>query len=87
MLTEYLLAAMRGAKYELMEDGGHYASIPGFDGVWADAGSLEECRRMGFEGPYAGGKHQIMQKGTQTIRIPNPHRADIWRRTFGQDSS
>ena len=34
-------------------------------------------RRMGFEGPYAGGKHQIMQKGTQTIRIPNPHRADI----------
>lgn len=32
---------------------------------------------MGFEGPYAGGKHQIMQKGTQTIRVPNPNRADI----------
>ena len=32
---------------------------------------------MGFEGPYAGGKHQIMQRGTQTIRVPNPHRADI----------
>src|ERR1035438_5351727 len=34
-------------------------------------------RRMGFEGPYAGGRHQFMQRGTQTIRIPNPHRSDI----------
>jgi predicted RNA binding protein YcfA (HicA-like mRNA interferase family) len=30
-----------------------------------------------FVGPYAGGKHQIMQKGMQTIRVPNPHGADI----------
>jgi predicted RNase H-like HicB family nuclease len=35
---------MRGAKYELLEEGGYYGSIPGFDGVWADAASLEECR-------------------------------------------
>ena len=34
-------------------------------------------RRMGFEGPYAGGKHEIMRKGLQTIRVPNPHRGDI----------
>src|ERR1035437_8558879 len=33
--------------------------------------------RMGFEGPYAGGRHQIMQKGPQTVRVPNPHRGDI----------
>jgi predicted RNase H-like HicB family nuclease len=33
-----------GAKYELLEEGGYYGSIPGFDGVWADAVSLEECR-------------------------------------------
>jgi predicted RNA binding protein YcfA (HicA-like mRNA interferase family) len=32
---------------------------------------------MGFEGPYAGGKHQLMQKGLQTVRVPNPHRGDI----------
>jgi predicted RNase H-like HicB family nuclease len=44
MLTKYLGAAMRGAKYELLEEGGYYGSIPGFDGVWADAVSLEECR-------------------------------------------
>ena len=34
-------------------------------------------RRMGFEGPYAGGRHQLMQKGLQTVRVPNPHRGDI----------
>src|ERR1019366_5692819 len=44
MVTKYLRAAMRGAKYELLEQGGYYGSIPGFDGVWADAASLEECR-------------------------------------------
>ena len=44
MLTKYLRAAMRGAKYELLKEGGFYGSIPGFDGVWADAASLEGCR-------------------------------------------
>ena len=44
MVTKYLRAAMRGAKYELLEEGGYYGSIPGFDGAWADAVSLEECR-------------------------------------------
>jgi len=44
MLTKYLRAAMRAARYELLEEGGYYGSIPGFDGVWADAASLEDCR-------------------------------------------
>jgi predicted RNase H-like HicB family nuclease len=44
MVTKYLRAAMRGAKYELLEEGGYYGSIPGFDGVWADAACLEGCR-------------------------------------------
>jgi hypothetical protein len=44
MLTKYLRAAMRDAKYEVTEEGGHYASIPGLEGVWADGVSLEECR-------------------------------------------
>jgi predicted RNase H-like HicB family nuclease len=35
---------MRGAKYELLEEGGYYGSIPGLEGVWADAVSLEQCR-------------------------------------------
>jgi len=35
---------MRGAKCELLEGDAYYGSIPGFEGVWADAASLEECR-------------------------------------------
>ncbi|MGI8786702.1 MAG: type II toxin-antitoxin system HicA family toxin [Pyrinomonadaceae bacterium] len=34
-------------------------------------------RQFGFDGPYAGGKHQIMEKDTLTITIPNPHKGDI----------
>ncbi len=34
-------------------------------------------RRLGFEGPYSGGKHQFMVKEQLVLRIPNPHRADI----------
>ena len=35
--------------------------------------------QLGFEGPYSGGKHQFMVKGDITIRIPNPHQADLGR--------
>jgi predicted RNA binding protein YcfA (HicA-like mRNA interferase family) len=34
-------------------------------------------RELGFEGPYAGGKHQFMVKGDITLRLPNPHQRDI----------
>jgi predicted RNase H-like HicB family nuclease len=45
MLIEYIQAAMRKAKYEILEDGeGFYGEIPGFEGVWASAETLEECR-------------------------------------------
>lgn len=33
--------------------------------------------RLGFRGPYSGGKHQYMVKGYLRVRIPNPHRGDI----------
>ncbi len=45
MLTDYIQAAMRKAKYEILEsDGGFYGEIPGFDGVWSSAKTLEGCR-------------------------------------------
>ncbi len=44
MLTKYIEAAMKRARYELIEDGTFYGSIPGFDGVWANAATLEGCR-------------------------------------------
>ena len=34
-------------------------------------------RRLGFEGPYAGGKHQYMIKGTLRLTLPNPHQSEI----------
>ncbi|OGO38801.1 MAG: hypothetical protein A2W35_17395 [Chloroflexi bacterium RBG_16_57_11] len=44
MLTEYIHLAMRLAKYEILEDSTFYGEIPGFQGVWANAALLEDCR-------------------------------------------
>ncbi len=44
MLLEYLQNAMRLARYELLPDGSYYGEISGFDGVWAQAETLEDCR-------------------------------------------
>ena len=44
MLSSYIHAAMREAKYEILEDGSYYGEISGFQAVWANAGSLEACR-------------------------------------------
>ena len=45
MLTEYIEAAMRKAKYEILtDDNTFYGCIPGFDGVYANTGDLEACR-------------------------------------------
>ena len=45
MLTKYIQAAMRKAKYEILpDDGSFYGEIPGFDGVYANADQLEKCR-------------------------------------------
>ncbi len=44
MLTEYIRAAMRRAAYEILSDGTFYGEIPGFQGVYANADTLEACR-------------------------------------------
>lgn len=38
---------------------------------------IRSLRQLGFSGPRSGGKHQIMRRGTVTVRIPNPHRGAI----------
>ena len=43
MLTDYIRAAMKVAKYEALEDGTFYGEIPGFDGVLACTETREEC--------------------------------------------
>ena len=45
MLLEYIQAAMKKARYEILpDDNTFYGEIPGFDGVYANADTLEGCR-------------------------------------------
>ena len=44
MLTEYIRTAMARARYEILSDGTFYGEIPGFQGVYANADTLETCR-------------------------------------------
>ncbi|MFA0751336.1 MAG: hypothetical protein SLRJCFUN_001739 [Candidatus Fervidibacter sp.] len=38
---------------------------------------IRKLRRLGFEGPFSGKKHEYMRKGNIRIIIPNPHGRDI----------
>ncbi len=40
---------------------------------------VRRLRELGFEGPYAGGKHLFMIRGELRLTIPNPHRREISR--------
>jgi len=44
MLTEYIQAALRHSVYKQLEDQTWFAEIPGFEGVWANAVTVEACR-------------------------------------------
>jgi hypothetical protein len=33
--------------------------------------------KLGFEGPYQGGKHPYLVRGELVLAIPNPHREEI----------
>lgn len=74
MLISYIHEAMRLAKYEILEDHTYFGEIPGFQGVWANADSLDACReelqsvledwlvvglRMGHELPVVAGINLI----------------------------
>ncbi len=46
MLSEYIRLAMELAHFEIIEDDKTYfGNIPGFDGLWANGKTLEECRK------------------------------------------
>ena len=45
MLTRYISGAIAKAKYEILpDDGTYYGDIPGFEGIYANAATLEACR-------------------------------------------
>lgn len=44
MLSEYIEAALKRATYEILENGSFYSEIPGLQGLYANALTLEACR-------------------------------------------
>ena len=38
---------------------------------------IATLRRLGFTGPFSGGRHEFMVRGELVVTIPNPHRGDI----------
>jgi predicted RNA binding protein YcfA (HicA-like mRNA interferase family) len=42
---------------------------------WRDL--VKRFRELGFEGPYAGGRHPQMRRGDLTVIIPNPHDGEV----------
>lgn len=38
---------------------------------------VQNFRKFGFGGPYSGGKHLFMKKGSLKIHIPSKHKGDI----------
>ena len=38
---------------------------------------IKRLREIGFVGPYIGPDHAFMIRGTNRIKIPNPHKQEI----------
>jgi len=38
---------------------------------------VRKLKRLGFEGPFPGGKHEWMRRGGLRLTIPNPHPGSI----------
>lgn len=78
MLTEYVDAALGKAHYEIIDDQEpYYGEVCELPGVYATGATLEDCRPhhrrhagirdLGFEGPFAGGRHSLFWTLMRTI--------------------
>jgi predicted RNA binding protein YcfA (HicA-like mRNA interferase family) len=38
---------------------------------------IQRLRELGFEGPFTGGRHEFVVRGSVRLILPNPHRQDI----------
>ena len=38
---------------------------------------IQKMKRLGFDGPYSGGKHVYMRKGVHDVFLPNEHGSGI----------
>jgi len=45
MILEYIQTALKKAEYKQLDDGTWFAEIFGFNGVWANSDTVENCRQ------------------------------------------
>jgi predicted RNA binding protein YcfA (HicA-like mRNA interferase family) len=45
---------------------------------------IRALHKLGFDGPFASGKHAVMRKGDLKVSIPNPHQGDISKELLAQ---
>lgn len=38
---------------------------------------IQRLCELGFEGPFTGGRHEFVVRGSVRLILPNPHRQDI----------
>jgi predicted RNA binding protein YcfA (HicA-like mRNA interferase family) len=38
---------------------------------------IQRLHRLRFEGPFTGGRHEFMVRGSVRLILPNPHRQEI----------
>jgi predicted RNA binding protein YcfA (HicA-like mRNA interferase family) len=38
---------------------------------------VQKFKKLGFDGPFSGGRHLFITKEGLTVRSPNPHKGDI----------
>lgn len=50
--------------------------MPAFDPI-KRKDFIKALKRAGFEGPFAGGKHEFLIKGELRLILPNPHQSEI----------
>ena len=46
-------------------------------GPTSRADLIKGLRRLGFEGPFSGGRHQFMLGRGRRVTLPNPHSTDV----------
>src|SRR3972149_1973834 len=91
MIRQYVEEALRGARYDKLEDGTFYGEVPRLRGVLATAETLEDCRDQlaevvgeGEEGGEgrAGGPpaRRELIRGLRALGDPEPPWKGHWRR-------
>ena len=38
---------------------------------------IARLKRLGYQGPFSGGKHQFLVRGSVRLTLPNPHSGDV----------